>query len=99
MLNMTRLLAALTIGLLSVGVGRLLWLLLRVGLRYAVILFCARKLNTYELSSEKEREVESKINETLKWTEEEPKSLKWKMRTRLGTKKKWYREVENIPEL
>jgi hypothetical protein len=52
-----------------------------------------------ELSNGKKEEVESKINEILKRIEEEPKSVRWKMRAKLGTKKKWYREVESIPGL
>jgi len=30
----------------------------------------------------------------LTYIEKEPKSFKWKMRARIGTKKKWYEDVE-----
>lgn len=36
----------------------------------------------------------TKIDLLLKRIEKEPKSLKWKMRSKIGTKKKWYKSVE-----
>jgi hypothetical protein len=45
--------------------------------------------------SEKERsEVNDKINKLTARIDREPKSFKWKVRERVGTKKIWYREVE-----
>jgi len=36
----------------------------------------------------------SRIDKLMKKIEEEPKSLSWKMRAKVGTSKKWYNEVE-----
>jgi hypothetical protein len=41
-------------------------------------------------------DIEAKINRLLEAIEREPKSFKWKMRARVGAKKKWYREVEEV---
>jgi hypothetical protein len=40
--------------------------------------------------------ISQKIEKLLKVIEEEPKSLKWKMRAKIGTSKKWYRDVDEI---
>jgi len=39
--------------------------------------------------------VNNKIDNLLKRIEEEPKTLKWQLRARIGTKIKWYQEVED----
>lgn len=39
-------------------------------------------------------DVERKIDELLKRVEEKEKSLGWKMRAKIGKRKKWYKEVE-----
>lgn len=46
------------------------------------------------LTDEEKSDIAAKIDKTLNVIEAEPKSLKWKMRARVGEKKKWYREVE-----
>ncbi len=38
--------------------------------------------------------VSSRVDKLLDMIEKEPKSLGWKMRARVGTKKKWYNEVD-----
>ena len=38
--------------------------------------------------------VMERINKLMRRIEEEPKSLNWKMRAKIGTSKKWYNEVE-----
>jgi len=50
--------------------------------------------NYAALGEEDIRVVEGRINELLSCLEEEPKSIKWKFRALLGTKKKWYSEVD-----
>jgi hypothetical protein len=37
--------------------------------------------------------IEGRIDEVLQAVEEAPKSRKWKLRARVGTKKRWYQEV------
>ena len=51
-------------------------------------------LSQYEALTEKDREdLTAKINRLLQAIEKEPKSLRWKMRAEVGTRKKWYTEV------
>jgi hypothetical protein len=40
--------------------------------------------------------IESRIDKLLDIIEREPKSLGWKLRAKIGTKKVWYRKVEEI---
>jgi hypothetical protein len=46
------------------------------------------------LSDEDRRDVEEKIKKILEIIEKKPKSIQWKMRAKIGIKKKWYRTVE-----
>ena len=48
------------------------------------------------LTDEDKKIVESRIDKLLDIIEKEPKSLGWKMRAKIGTKKIWYRKVEEI---
>lgn len=52
--------------------------------------------NTAFLSLEDKEDVISKISWLIDSIKNEPKSLKWKIRAKLGTKIKWYREVEDL---
>lgn len=49
-----------------------------------------------ELTEEDRADVSSKIQALLKIIEDEPKTLGWKMRAKVGTKNKWYRQVEEL---
>lgn len=40
-------------------------------------------------------DVDKKIDQLLKVIETKPKTMKWKMRAKIGTKKRWYQEVES----
>jgi len=46
-----------------------------------------------ELKEADRKDVAAKIDKILDSIEKEPKSFKWKMRAKIGTKKKWYNEV------
>jgi len=50
--------------------------------------------NYNALGEEDIRVVGGRINELLSYLEEEPKSIRWKSRALLGTKRKWYSEVD-----
>lgn len=50
--------------------------------------------NHSALTEEDKKDIDAKIGQLLSATENEPKSFSWKMRARVGTSKKWYREVE-----
>jgi len=54
-----------------------------------VISKCEDKMN-----SEEKRKVTERIDRLIKIIEDEPKSMGWKMRARIGTSKKWYNDVE-----
>ncbi|MCK4354212.1 MAG: hypothetical protein KAW83_03055 [Dehalococcoidia bacterium] len=54
-----------------------------------------KSLSNYDALGEEDiRIVKGRINELLSYLEEKPKSVKWKSRALLGTKKKWYSEVD-----
>jgi hypothetical protein len=42
------------------------------------------------------RDVAGKIDQILKAIEDEPKNLSWRMRAKVGTSKKWYRDVDAL---
>jgi hypothetical protein len=48
------------------------------------------------LSPENIEDAKQKLHEILRVIEEYPKTLKWRMRSKIGTKKKWYQEVEEV---
>jgi len=48
------------------------------------------------LSNEDRSDVTNKIDRIIAKVEREPKSIGWKMRARIGAKKKWYRDVEEV---
>jgi hypothetical protein len=55
------------------------------------------RLSTYrELNEEDRSDVSNKIQTILKIIEDEPKTFAWKIRAKFGTKKKWYRDVEEL---
>ena len=49
-----------------------------------------------DLSAEDRDDITMKIGELLKRIEAEPKSFSWKMRAKVGTRNKWYRDVEEV---
>lgn len=54
-------------------------------------------LGNYEALSLSDREIISgRIDELLDMMEKEPKSVGWKLRARVGTKKQWYNDVEEV---
>jgi hypothetical protein len=54
---------------------------------------------SYEALGEGEkRRVDDQVDAALARIEGEPKSLGWKMRSKIGDRKKWYREVGELAE-
>lgn len=54
-------------------------------------------LGEYDALSSGDRDVISvRIDELLTMIEKEPKSLGWKLRAKVGTKKQWYNDVEEV---
>lgn len=48
------------------------------------------------MKGEDKGDITNKVKALLEMIENEPKSFKWKMRQKVGTRKKWYTDVENI---
>jgi hypothetical protein len=53
-------------------------------------------VNDYALNDEQTRSIKSKIRSFLKRLEDEPKSMRWRMRARVGERSKWYEDVEEV---
>jgi len=53
-------------------------------------------LNMLDLPDEDKEDVRLKIQSLLSYINEEPKTFKWKMRSKIGEKKKWYEDVEEL---
>jgi len=54
-------------------------------------------LGEYDALSAEDRDVISvRIDEMLAMIEKEPKSVGWKLRAKIGTKKQWYNDVEEV---
>jgi len=51
-------------------------------------------LDPRQLKNEEVLQITEKIDKLLERVEKEPKSFKWKMRAKVGTKKRWYNPVE-----
>jgi len=52
--------------------------------------------STQQLAEDQKGIVASRIKEITDVIEKYPKTFQWKMRARIGTKKKWYNEVEEV---
>ncbi|NIR86096.1 hypothetical protein GWO13_00380, partial [Candidatus Bathyarchaeota archaeon] len=55
-----------------------------------------RLLTLKALNKNDASDVRAKIDKLLEIIDSEPKSMGWKMRAKIGTKKKWYEEVEEV---
>jgi len=57
-------------------------------------------LGRYDVLAPEDRsDVQSKIETILGHIEKEPKTTRWKTRARIGTRLKWYREVEEVDRM
>jgi len=52
-----------------------------------------------KLSNDDKANVTSKIEKLLTRVEDEPKTTSWKLRARIGEKRKWYRDVEELSRI
>ena len=60
-----------------------------------------KKLNQYlkgieALETTQKNSIKDKINRILNQVEVSPKSVRWKLRSKIGTKMRWYEEVEGV---
>lgn len=49
-----------------------------------------------QLSEEQKVKVDSRVKEAMDWLDKEPKSTGWKLRSRVGDRVKWYKEVDEV---
>ena len=52
----------------------------------------------YDLSPDEQRRVQDQVDEALGRIEREPKSMSWKVRSKIGDRKKWYQDVGELSE-
>jgi hypothetical protein len=52
----------------------------------------------YDLTVEEAGRVVAQVDAAMQRIEDEPKSMGWRMRARIGDRKKWYREVSELAE-
>jgi hypothetical protein len=55
---------------------------------------CALSSKYDKLSDNEKSEVDRKIDKLRKYVDDCPKTTKWKLRAKIGPKRKWYRDVE-----
>jgi hypothetical protein len=60
-----------------------------------------KKLNQYvdsmeALETSQKKRIKDRVNRLLNQVEAEPKSVRWKLRSKIGTKMRWYEEVEGV---
>jgi hypothetical protein len=53
-------------------------------------------LDKYELSKQEKERIVDRINRVKELVEAQPKSLQWKMRSKVGISKLWYNKVEEV---
>ena len=49
-----------------------------------------------QLNEEHKAKVETQVKEAMDWLDKEPKSTGWKLRSRVGDRIKWYKEVDEV---
>jgi hypothetical protein len=49
-----------------------------------------------QLTDEQKAKVEKQIKDVMDRLEQEPKSMGWKLRARVGDRVKWYKEVDEV---
>jgi hypothetical protein len=54
------------------------------------------RISIYDLTLGEKKTIVNRIDKLLKMIENEPKSMGWNLRAKLGTKKKWYQDVEEV---
>jgi hypothetical protein len=57
---------------------------------------CREHLGRYDLADEERREVAARIDAVAERVEREPKSRAWRLRARIGERKRWYETPEEV---
>ena len=59
---------------------------------------CRGRLADYDLTQEERERIDSRFDELLERIEHEPKSRAWKLRARIGERRRWYELPEEVGE-
>ena len=57
---------------------------------------CSQRLGDLELPSGDKSRIEERLKELEEWIEREPKSRKWRLRAKIGERKRWYELPEEV---
>ena len=49
-----------------------------------------------QLTSEQKEKIDSQVKSALARIDQEPKSLAWRLRSRVGDRVKWYKDVDEV---
>ena len=49
-----------------------------------------------QLAADQQAKIESQVRDALARLEQEPKSLAWRLRARVGDRVKWYKDVDEV---
>lgn len=57
---------------------------------------CSTRLEGYDLPPDDKSRTAERLKQLEEWTEREPKSRKWRLRARIGERKRWYELPEEV---
>lgn len=57
---------------------------------------CSTRVADLDLPSEDKAKMAERLNQLQEWTEREPKSRKWRLRAKIGDRKRWYELPEEV---
>lgn len=57
---------------------------------------CSKRLGDLELPSDDRSRIEERLKQLEEWIEREPKSRKWRLRAKIGDRKRWYELPEEV---
>jgi hypothetical protein len=59
---------------------------------------CRDRLGTYDLTADERERIERRLDEVLERIDEEPKTRGWRLRARIGERRRWYELPEEVSE-
>ncbi|MFN2490048.1 MAG: hypothetical protein ABR529_09975 [Actinomycetota bacterium] len=57
---------------------------------------CSERIDDLELPSDDKTKMAERLKQLEEWTEREPKSRKWRLRAKIGDRKRWYELPEEV---
>ena len=49
-----------------------------------------------QLSAEQKEKIRTQVDSAIKWIDDTPKSMAWQLRSRVGDRVKWYKDVDEV---